>query len=79
MKLEETKEGLDVNPEDYKKHMRTAIGMMKLEKEYEELKAETLRWRLMSYKVIEELSKYEPGEGKELPLCEEESSDKVKE
>lgn len=79
MKLEETKEGLGVNPEDYKKHMRTAIGMMKLEKEYEELKAETLRWRLMSYKVIDELSKYEPGEGKEVPLGEEESSDKVKE
>lgn len=79
MKLEETKEGLAVNPEDYKKHMRTAIGMMKLEKEYEELKAETLRWRLMSYKVIDELSKYEPGEGKEVPLVEEESSDKVKE
>ena len=79
MKLEETKEGLEVNPEDYKKHMRTAIGMMKLEKEYEELKAETLRWRLMSYKVIEELSKYEPGEGKEVALSEEEASDKVKE
>lgn len=79
MKLEETKEGLEVNPEDYKKHMRTAIGMMKLEKEYEELKAETLRWQLMSYKVIEELSKYEPGEGKEVVSGEEESSDKVKE
>lgn len=78
MKLEETKEGLEVNPEDYKKHMRTAIGMLKLEKEYEELKAETLRWRLMGYKVIEELSKYEPGEGKEVVSGVNDESDKVK-
>ncbi len=53
-----------ISQKAYREHMKNAIGLLKLDHEYEKLKSEILQYKLISYQCIEGLAAYQ---GKEQP------------
>lgn len=67
MKSEELKPEGELSTEPmsqkaYREHMKNAIGLLKLDHEYEKLKSEILQYKLISYQCIEGLAAYQSKE-----------------
>ena len=48
-----------ISQKAYREHMKNAIGLLKLDHEYEKLKSEILQYKLISYQCIDGLSAYQ--------------------
>ena len=48
-----------ISQKAYREHMKNAISLLKLDHEYEKLKSELLRYKLMGYQALEGLASYE--------------------
>ena len=48
-----------ISQKAYAAHMKNAIQLLKLDREYEKLKSEILQYKLMGYQALEGLASYE--------------------